>query len=261
MSQDTQAQTLGQDVIARLKQLRTQIYGQRGLSEFARELGLSPATYRRYEKDKVPPVELLAKVAKLAGTELAWLITGRKTDGQSQLNIPPDRLDLLARIEELAQRNPATLRALQRFMDLLEQQTTAPPAVRPPDPRQRSGWLPVLGRSAAGVVFFWKDLPDAAGKKPAERLSELIDAYLQAQTTGDWPGSIQRADADLADQPADIVSLIQVNVPSDAAVAEFLDCPVVGNDHTQDAATVRYLGCVADRKILQLRVEAMEVES
>ncbi len=149
MSEDPKHENLGQAVMARLKQLRLRTYGQRGLGEFARELGVSPATYRRYEKLKAAPVELLAKAAKLTGAQLAWLITGRKTDGSPQQDIPADRQALLERIERLAQRNPATLRAIQKFMDLLKQQTT------------------------------------------------------------------------------DTVSLIQINVPSDAQVAEFLDCPAV----------------------------------
>ncbi len=222
MIQDTPAQNIGQDVMARLNQLRTQMYGQRGLGEFARELGVSPASYRRYENIKAAPVELLAKAAKLTGTELGWLITGCKNDGSSQQEISADRQALLEQIDRLARRNPATLRAIQKFMDLLEQQAERD-GTRSPDPDERNGWLPVLGRSAAGVVFFWEDLPVGAVEKPAARVSALIEAYLQAQTTGHWPASIEATD----EEASDIVSLIQVNVPSDAAVAEFLDCPAV----------------------------------
>jgi len=226
MSEDPEHENLGQAVMARLKQLRLQTYGRRGLGQFASELGVSTATYRRYEKLKAAPLELLAKAAELTGAQLGWLVTGRKTDASPQQNIPPDRQALLERIERLAQRNPATLRAIQKFMDLLEQQLS-PPATGPPDSDQRGGWLPVLGRSAAGVVFFWKDLPDSSGKKPAEKLSQLIDAYLRAQTTGHSPASIEPTDAQAPGQTTDTVSLIQINVPSDAQVAEFLDCPAV----------------------------------
>ena len=66
MSEYTSPQSVDQEVRARLKQLRVQMYGPRGLGEFARELGVSPATYRRYEKHKAAPVEFLAKAAKLA---------------------------------------------------------------------------------------------------------------------------------------------------------------------------------------------------
>ena len=222
MSQNSEPKTIDQQVMARLKQLRTQMYGQRGLGEFARELGLSNATYRRYENIKAAPVDLLAKAAKLTSVQLAWLITGHKTNGQSTKDIPPDRQNLLEQIERLAQRNPATLRAIQKFMDLLEQQAQRD-ASQPPDPDKRKGWLPVLGRSAAGVVFFWEDLPNSDSKKPAQRLSELIEAYLQAQTTDHWPASMETTDG----EASDMVSLIQVNVPNDAAVAEFLDCPAV----------------------------------
>ncbi len=52
MSEHTKSEGIEQGVMARLKQLRLQMYGQRGLGQFARELGLSPATYRR-DADKV----------------------------------------------------------------------------------------------------------------------------------------------------------------------------------------------------------------
>ena len=90
----------------------------------------------------------------------------------------------------------------------------------------RSGWLPVLGRSAAGIVFFWKDLPNGSGQTPAEKLSQLIDAYLNAEAAAAWIASIDQTIGQPSDF-SDTASLIQVNVPSDAAVSEFLDCPAV----------------------------------
>ena len=236
MSEDAELKSIDQQIMARLKQLRTQMYGQRGLGEFARELGISRATYQRYEKVKAAPVELLAKVAKLSGTELGWLITGCKTDGAPQPEIAADTQAMLERIERLARRNPATLRAIQKFIDLLEQQVRGDGS-RSPDGGDRGGWLPVLGRSAADVVFFWDDLPAGADKGSAERLSELIEAYLRAQTTGKWPGSIQADD----EETDGVVSLIQVNVPSDAAVGEFLDCAAV-RERYQDAFALRIDG-------------------
>lgn len=225
MSQTTAPGSTQQGIINRLKQLRVEMFGQRGASEFARALGITPASYRSYEKNRVPAVEVLAAAARLTGVELSWLITGRKKDGSPVDAIPADRQRLLEHIDRLTARNPAALRAVQAFLDLLEEAVPGPEN-RPSYTAGRAGWLPVLGRSAAGVVFFWKDLPNSSAKSPADRLSELIEAYLKAQTAGAWTAAIEQPDGQAAD-PADTASLIQLNVPSDAQVAEFLDCPAV----------------------------------
>lgn len=146
---------------------------------------------------------------------------------------------LLRRIERLVGQNPRVLRALEKFLDLLEAQPRGPK--QPGGSDGRGNWLPILGRSAAGIVFFWDDLPNGSGKNPSDRLSELIEAYLQAETAGQWPACIEAADEKMPCGGADAVSLIQVNVPSDAAVSEFLDCPVVRKSYP-DAFALRMDG-------------------
>ena len=222
MSQKSPPSPTAQAVINRLKQLRLQTFGPRGAGQFARALGLSPASYRRYEKDRTPSLEVMAAAARITGTDLYWLITGQQPEASSATSIPADSRALLARIDRLASRNPAALRAVQAFLDLLEQGALGPGN----DHNGRAGWLPVLGRSAAGVVFFWQDLPNGSDRTPADRLSELIETYLKAETAAAWPASIDQAAAQSSD-PSDSATLIQVNVPDDAAVSEFLDSPVV----------------------------------
>ena len=131
---------------------------------------------------------------------------------------------LLVRIEKLAATNPETIRAVNAFLDLLQEQ---PQHVEPDGTGQRDDWLPILGRSAAGIVFFWDDLPQGFGKSPADRLSELIEVYLRAETAGELPASLEPTDGPPAPPLPEDVSLIQVNVPGDAEVSEFLNCPAV----------------------------------
>ena len=231
MSQKNPPSPTAQAVIHRLKQLRLQMFGPRGGGQFARALGLTPASYRRYEKDRVPDVDVLVSAARATGTDLYWLITGQEPDGSVSASIPTDRGPLLDRIDRAVAANPAALRAIQAFLDLLDEgvlgPVNSPDGPAPDDDRHsRGGWLPVLGRSAAGVVFFWQDLPNDTPRTPAHRLSQLIDAYLKAEATGTWSASVDQA-ADNSADSSQAASLIQINVPDDAAVSEFLDCPVV----------------------------------
>ena len=141
-----------------------------------------------------------------------------------------DTQGLAKRIERLGQHNPRNLPAIERFLDLLETQpagSTDCPGQGPGGEKKRVGWLPVLGRSAAGVIFFWEDLPEGDTKASARKLSELIEAYLKEQSVQHWPGSVQATSDQDMESGTEAVSLIQIDVPDDAAVAEFLDCPAV----------------------------------
>lgn len=53
----------------------------------ARQLGIRPSTYDRYERDRVPPADLLAKVADVARVTLEWLVTG---EGPKQVETVAD---------------------------------------------------------------------------------------------------------------------------------------------------------------------------
>ena len=231
MSQKNPPSPTAQAVINRLKQLRLQMFGPRGAGEFARALGLSPASYRRFEKDRVPDVDILASAAHVTNTNLYWLITGQKPDSSLSDSIPTDRKSLLDQIDRVVAANPAALRAIRAFLDLLDEGVLGP-VNNPDDPapdkdrHSRGGWLPVLGRSAAGVVFFWQDVPNGSSRTPADRLSELVEAYLKAEAAGTWTASVDQP-ADRSVDSSQTASLIQVNVPDDAAVSEFLDCPAV----------------------------------
>ena len=63
-------------LIERIIELRKANYGQRGMSKFAAELGISPSTYFYYEQNRVPPIDLLLKICELCG-EL--MMQGTKT--------------------------------------------------------------------------------------------------------------------------------------------------------------------------------------
>ena len=65
------------NIADRLRHLRELIYGPRGQSSFARAIGISPSRYHNYESAlNEPPLDLLKKIASVAGCSIAWLVSG-----------------------------------------------------------------------------------------------------------------------------------------------------------------------------------------
>lgn len=64
------------EICERLELLRVELFGHRGKSEMARRLNIRPSTYDRYERDRIPPADLLVKVAAVCDVTLEWLMTG-----------------------------------------------------------------------------------------------------------------------------------------------------------------------------------------
>lgn len=54
----------------RLKLLR----GTRNKAEFARQIGISPQVYQRYESGRVPQANILAEIAGRCGVSVEWLL-------------------------------------------------------------------------------------------------------------------------------------------------------------------------------------------
>ena len=57
-------------ICERLERLRVEMFGHRGKSEMARRLGIRPSTYDRYERDRIPPADLLVKVGQVSDVTL-----------------------------------------------------------------------------------------------------------------------------------------------------------------------------------------------
>jgi len=162
-------------------QVRTEIAGRRGKAAFARQLEISPTTYQSYERDRVPPAEVLVKMADVAQVDLRWLLTGETAGGAAlQADHPA-----LQRAAALLSRCPNAAPPLAAFVDLLSASMDFPakPAADGTGGQtdERAGaadrtsntdaWIPVLGRSAAGVPCFWGDSESGDG---VVTLGELI---------------------------------------------------------------------------------------
>ncbi len=245
-------------ICRRIAQLRLETAGQRGKASFAKQLGLSPSTYDYYETTRVPPAEVLVKIAERTGVDLYWLLTGKTRSG---VDVAADH-PLVQRVARLLADRPDAAGPLAAFLEILSGVRKFPstqadqpgppvesvtPADRPsastavkapvagktdtsrvkgpvgPDGAEVSGsvkesWIPILGRTAAGVAHFWEKTDDSAG---VTMLEDLIERYSRA------PGSSVRPAA-VAEQGAVGETTVQViTLPAGAKLqaAEFVAAP------------------------------------
>ena len=132
----------------------------------------------------MPPADVLIRIAGVAGVDLNWLLTGQSGAEGVPLDHP-----VLQRAAAMLAEKPDAAAPLAAFVELLvaslhfpasepaaddspaPMPTEAPavPAASPADPR--ASWIPILGRSAAGLPQFWSDLDRAVG---VTTLDELI---------------------------------------------------------------------------------------
>lgn len=61
----------------RLREVRTELFGERGGSEMARRLGIPVRTWYNYESGVTVPAEVLLRFLELSNVEPAWLLHGR----------------------------------------------------------------------------------------------------------------------------------------------------------------------------------------
>lgn len=213
------------EICGRIAQLRTEMAGSRGKSFFAKQLGLSPSTYDYYESTRVPPADILLRIADIAGVDLRWLITGQAS---ATAAVPADH-PVLQRAAAMLAKFPNSAKPLAAFLDVLSAslqfpQKTAAPDAQPtpaataqPAPSARANpkasWIPILGRSAAGVAHFWSTDDEAQG---LTTLDQLIERHADA-------GSRQESSATSIDggrdEPVQIVTLRQ---PDENDLVEFV---------------------------------------
>lgn len=181
-------------ICQRLRTVRVRVYGDRGRSKLCRDLGIQPSTYALYEVDRVPPVELLVKVATLTGVRLEWLLTGKGNESIQEPVPEPAATDRPSRTSH-----------------------------KRPKPRV-ADWIPVVGSTAAGPARYWEELPATHGGPEADARLETILAEYADQISQDR----QRL-GDLSPAPDDgqTVSLVQFSTPDESGFLEFLNAPSV----------------------------------
>ena len=253
------------DICRRIAQVRLEVDGPRGKASFAKKLDLSPSTYDYYESSRIPPGPVLVRIADLAKVDLRWLLTGQS----GSVPVPADH-PAVARAAELLANHPEAAAPLAAFVELLGESMKFPAKATSdtagagtagaprgegelgadrmqelgaasatgaptdddarPTAADRDAWIPVLGRSAAGVPQFWSDPTAAQG---LTTLGELIDRHARRAR----PAAMLRQDADLPDA----VQLITLGQVGQDNLAEFICAPAVKARHA-DAFAVRIDG-------------------
>jgi transcriptional regulator with XRE-family HTH domain len=97
----------------RLRQIRVELYGERGGSEMARRLGLPVRTWYNYESGVTVPAEVLLRFMELTSAEPLWLLHGegpryRERPGTARPDTAQSVRDLLRiALHRLEQRDPS----------------------------------------------------------------------------------------------------------------------------------------------------------
>jgi len=175
--------------------------------------------------------------------DLRWLLTGEASDPSVAGDHPA-----VARVAALLADHPDAAGPLTAFLDLLcgtmtwpekapATETPAPVGAPARSPAARAAlpdWIPVLGRSAAGVPRFWSDAEDGRG---VTRLDDLV-----ARHAGRAPD--RRRPARAAEDGAageSVAQLITLREPDETHVAEFVVAAGLKARHP-DAFAVRIDG-------------------
>jgi len=196
---------------------------------------LSPSTYNYYENGRMPPADVIARIHQVTGCDLRWLLTG--DPGRPQADHGPGHSALHGLVDDLIEVDPGAEPVLRAFIEvLMNKAVAAPHAVGPvpgpqPQPSEaRTGWIPILGRTAAGIVHFWAETGLPEPTSAALQLDALIRRYATRPVQDIARGRL----AVEGPRPADLggfqgleADLVQL-CPGKAdvePVVQFVDCP------------------------------------
>ncbi len=230
-----------QSICDRLREAREAAFGPRGRAAFARALGLSPSTYIYYEKGRIPPPDVLARAAAVAAVNLEWLVTGqgprepaaRTATAEAAAGLPAHFQAAVQRFTDKVGPRDGAVAALRGFADLLRAVDAAMPKTPPPSDWQpqrvadTDGMIPILGRTAAGLVGRYEDL---LGEAPAVSVADLarralgLDVHRRAAASVEADEAALQREALDADRPP---ALVQLNEPLPSGIVEFVDAPAL----------------------------------
>lgn len=219
--------------------MREATFGRRGRAAMARALGITPSTYNYYERERVPPAHLLARIAEVAGARLEWLITGRGAPFAKPAGPPPGggaRNDagaahLVGRLGALLAAQPRLAQPVAAFVRLLEEmadrEERAPAGAKPE--AVPADLIPVIGTTAAGVARFWREF--GPGEREVTTIDQRAREVLGRGLTGNrLPAQVAAgpaAEGAATSEEERSAALIQMSQPDGKGVLEFIDCPFV----------------------------------
>jgi phage repressor protein C with HTH and peptisase S24 domain len=219
-------------ICRRIAKVRTDFSGPRGRADFARKIGLSPSTYNYYENNRVPPADVLARIAEVTGVRLEWLILGREPR-YAAAELPGHDspvAQLQHGIADLLAQSPGLAPTLRAFFETLREVSGMKPPTEPPrsprptkvslDPREL---VPIVGYTAASPVHFWRELEQGAATPD---IDEKIEQILSASDVSNrYSAEVAPTHRDAADPGT--VAVVQLSAPDEQGVVEFLDAPAI----------------------------------
>jgi transcriptional regulator with XRE-family HTH domain len=250
-------------IIQRIRKLREQFSGPRGKSEFAQALAISPSTYNYYERDRVPPIEVLLKICEVTGADIEWLLTGRENSekfvfakklagtNHSETITSGANPVLLQKLNIFLNKNQDLGAAVSAFVDLLAEKKGLENKLKPnlvQSRQQHLGWIPVLGRTAAGLVHFWDRMVLPKPEQAVTELDEIVRKHTGKAITSSTNGAVTidlRAQALVDGLKSQMANLIQVGesaLPADEQETDVMDS-------TGSPQAVEFVECEAIHKL------------
>jgi hypothetical protein len=158
---------------------------------------------------------------------LEWLLTGR---GSEKRFASGPNAALLQRLDNLFTDNPELTEAVLAFVELLREKKGVERQLQPKAPQSetaRPGWIPVLGRTAAGIVYFWDQelLPER--EQAVTELDELVKKHLGKTIVSSADGTVSidlQARTLLDGVKEKQANLIQVCGQEPGEIVEFVHC-------------------------------------
>ncbi len=218
----------------RIRLVRKQYAGQRGKSKLARALGISITTYDYYENDKFPPVEFLRKVCEITGTDSQWLLTGEKSPEIAQVGskrfADGPNAEFLSKLDAILTEKPNLVGPVEAFVELLCEKDALEAESRDESHSStaaRPGWIPVLGRTAAGMIHFWSQEVIPQPKRAVTELDQLVKKYIGKKIIKSEDGKVSidlQAKVLMDGLKKTRADLIQVGTTRADEIVEFIDC-------------------------------------
>jgi hypothetical protein len=158
---------------------------------------------------------------------LEWLLTGR---GSGKRVASGPNAAILQRLDDLFTANPDMTEAVSAFVELLYEKKGLEKQLRPkapPPEAARPGWIPVLGRTAAGIIHFWDQELLPKPEQAVTELDELVKKHLGKSivSSADGTVSVDLQTKTLLDGVKEKrANLIGVCGQQPSEVAEFIQC-------------------------------------